>query len=271
MSPLPRRAAALLPGLALLLGLAGAAQASQLPALAADWPRADWLLLGEEHDALAHQQLSAEVVDRLAAQGRLAALALEMVEAGRSSAGLPREADEARVREALAWNDKGWPWTHYGRIVMAAVRAGVPVHGANLPRSRMREAMGDATLDGRVPEGLRARLQDDVRAHHCDLLPAAQLPGMTRIQIARDLAMADTLVRLREPGKVVLLVAGNYHVDQRLGVPLHLPRDGRTESVRMAAGQPADALPPEGYDRLWPTPALDRPADPCAELRAPRG
>ncbi len=271
MSRLPRGAAALLPGLALLLALAGGAQASRLPALATDWPRADWLLLGEEHDAPAHQQLSAEVVERLAAQGRLAAVALEMAEAGRSTAGLPREADEARVREALAWNDKGWPWATYGRIVMAAVRAGVPVHGANLPRSRMREAMGDATLDGRVADSLRARLQDDVRQHHCDLLPAAQLPGMTRIQIARDLSMADTLARLREPGRVVLLVAGNYHVDRRLGVPLHLPRDGRAEAVRMAAGQPAEGPPPEGYDRLWPTAAPERPDDPCAELRAPRG
>lgn len=256
-------------GLALLLA-AGPVSATVLPS-APDWPRADWLLLGEEHDALAHQQLSAAVVERLAAQGRLAAVALEMAEAGRSSAGLPRDADDARVREALAWNDAGWPWAAYGRIVMAAVRAGVLVHGANLPRSRMREAMGDAALDGRVSDSLRARLQDDVRANHCDLLPAAQLPGMTRIQIARDLAMADTLVRLREPGRVVLLVAGSYHVDQRLGVPLHLPREGRAESVRMAAGQPADGAQPEGYDRLWPTPALDRPADPCAELRKPRG
>ena len=111
----------------------------------------DLLLLGEQHDAPEHQQIHAEVVQTLAQQGRLAALALEMADTGTSTAGLPRDASEDAVQKVLQWNDKGWPWKHYGPAVMAAVQAGVPVLGANLPRARMREAMADDWLENHFP------------------------------------------------------------------------------------------------------------------------
>ena len=54
---------------------------------------------------------------------------------------------EAAVQQALSWNDRAWPWANYGPAIMAAVRAGVPVEDANLPRARMKEAMGNLELD----------------------------------------------------------------------------------------------------------------------------
>jgi uncharacterized iron-regulated protein len=252
---------------ALGLALAGmaAAGASPLDSLPAGWPAADVLLLGEQHDAAEHQQLSAAVVRRLAAQGRLAAVAMEMAEQGRSTAGLAREASDAQVREALAWDERGWPWPAYGPIVMAAVRAGVPVVGANLPRKAMKQSMGDATLDSRVSDEVRRTLLADVRDSHCGLLPESQLQPMTRIQIGRDLAMADTLRSLAVPDRVVLLVAGAYHVDAGRGVPQHLASSTlRVRTVHLAAGaEQGERL--AGFDEAWPTPAT--PAkDHCAEL-----
>jgi uncharacterized iron-regulated protein len=249
----------------LALAAMAAAGASPLDSLPAGWPSAELLLLGEQHDAAEHQQLSAAVVRRLAAQGRLAAVAMEMAEQGRSTAGLTREASEVRVREALAWDERGWPWPAYGPIVMAAVRAGVPVVGANLPRKAMKNSMGDATLDSRVSEEVRRTLLADVRDSHCGLLPESQLRPMTRIQISRDLAMADTLRALAVPDRVVLLVAGAYHVDAGRGVPQHLAGGTlRLRTVHLAAGaERGDRLP--GFDETWPTPAT-APKDHCAEL-----
>ena len=143
----------------------------------------DLLLLGEQHDAPEHQQIHAEVVQTLAQQGRLAALALEMADTGTSTAGLPRDASEDAVQKALQWNDKGWPWKHYGPAVMAAVQAGVPVLGANLPRARMRDAMADTTLDARLPPPALLAQQDAIRTGHCKLLPETQTLPMTRIQV----------------------------------------------------------------------------------------
>ena len=273
----------LLPAAALSLALLGAAGCATPAPLGADGQArlatllpADALLLGEQHDAPAHQQLQRQAVQWLAARGELAALALEMAEQGRSTAGLPRDASEADVQHALAWRDAGWPWKTYRPVVMAAVRAGVPVLGANLPAARQREAMRDAALDARLPPAALAEQQQRVRDGHCGLLPESQIGPMTRVQIARDIAMADTVRAARQPGRTVLLVAGNGHVHRALGVPLHLPPDLTAKVLSAQSGQAQAAIDSEvtdtlpahtsGADLLWPTPPVP-PRDYCAELR----
>lgn len=273
----------LLPAAALSLALLGAAGCATPAPLGADGQArlatllpADVLLLGEQHDAPAHQQLQRQTVQWLAARGALAALALEMAEQGRSTAGLPRDASEADVQHALAWRDAGWPWKTYRLVVMAAVRAGVPVLGANLPTARQRDAMRDATLDARLPPAALQEQQQRMRDGHCGLLPESQIGPMTRVQIARDIAMADTVRAARQPGRTVLLVAGNGHVHRALGVPLHLPPDLTTKVLSAQSGQAQAAIDSEvtdtlpahtsGADLLWPTPPVP-PRDYCAELR----
>ncbi|MDO5693455.1 MAG: ChaN family lipoprotein [Pseudomonadota bacterium] len=237
---------------------------------------ADVLLLGEQHDAPTHQQLQRQVVEWLAARGELTTLALEMAEQGHGTAGLPRNASEARVQRALAWRDAGWPWKTYRPVVMAAVRAGVPVLGANLPTARQRQVMRDATLEARLPPDALAEQQQRMRDGHCGMLPQSQIMPMTRVQIARDIAMADTVRAAWQPGRTVLLIAGNGHVHRALGVPLHLPSDmkvkvlsARSAAGLDAAGSEAPSPPPEpgsGADLVWPTPPLP-PRDYCAEFR----
>ncbi len=225
-------------GAALTTALSLAACASLPPAVDAALP-ADALLLGEQHDAPRHQHLHRETVQALAARGQLAALALEMADQGAGTRGLPAGADEAAVRQALRWNEAAWPWAAYGPAVMAAVRAGVPVLGANLPRGDMRAAMLDASLDQRLPPQALARQREAIRIGHCDLMPAAQLAPMARIQIARDRAMADTVSGAAQAGRTVVLVAGHAHVDAEVGVPLHLPPGLRARSVTWPAVPPA--------------------------------
>ncbi|MGC3986451.1 MAG: ChaN family lipoprotein [Pseudorhodoferax sp.] len=225
---------------------------------------ADAILLGEQHDAAEHQQAHARLVRELSGRGQLAALVVEMADAGQTTAGLPPEADEAAVRQALQWNDKAWPWAAYGPAVMAAVRTGVPVLGGNLPRARFAAVMQDDTLDATLPPAALAAQREAIRAGHCDLLPAAQLAPMARIQIARDQSMARTVQAAARPGQAVLLLAGSGHVDRQLGVPRHLPPGFAVRAVRLQAGGMAAASP--AFDTVWTTPAL--PAkDHCAALR----
>lgn len=228
---------------------------------------ADVVLLGEQHDAPEHHAIERESVEALVAQRQLAALALEMAEEGRTTAKLSTAATEAQVQAALAWDAKAWPWTDYAPAVMAAVRAGVPVLGANLPRARMRDAMADVSLDAQLSDAALRAQQAAVRDGHCGLLPEAQIVPMTRIQIARDRAMAHTLAEQpRGPGQVVLLVTGAAHADPALGVPQHLPTDLKVRSVRMAAGGAASGR--GGFDAVWATPALPT-QDYCARVQPP--
>lgn len=230
----------------------------------------NFLLIGEQHDAPEHQRIEREAVEALAAKGQLAALALEMAEQGQDTRELSPKATEAQVRAALRWNDAGWPWKAYGPVVMAAVQAGAPVLGANLPRARMKDAMGDVSLDAQLsPAALKAQ-QDAVRSGHCDALPESQIGPMTRIQIARDRAMAQTLIEAKSPGKTVLLVSGAGHSPRVTGVPQHLPTDMEVRVVRLVAGDaPSADKGPAIYDATWLTPALP-PKDYCAEFKATR-
>ena len=259
--------------------LAGCSALSSLSASGADAPDApiarrvaalqpvDALLLGEQHDASEHHVIERETVEALAARGHLAALALEMAEEGRSTAQLASTATEAQVQAALDWSDKAWPWASYGPAVMAAVRAGVPVVGANLPRSRMKNAMADVSLDVQLNGEAFTAQQDAVRDGHCRMLPESQIVPMTRIQVGRDRAMAQAIVKARKPGQTVLLIAGAGHVVRALGVPQHLPDDVKIATVRLLAA-PASAAGTEtgDYDRIWRTPPLPE-KDYCAEFK----
>lgn len=202
--------------------LAACATTTPLP----DVSGVDALLLGEQHDAKAHPRMQERWVSALAQRGTLGAVTLEMAERGRSTAGLPRGASEDQVRQALDWNraGNGWSWDRYAPAIMAAVRAGVPVIGGNLPRDDQRAAMKDSTLEALLPAPALQQQEQAIRRGHCDMLPDTQVLPMTRVQIARDLAMAQTISSAAAPGKTVVLIAGAGHVSPQLGVPQHLPQ-----------------------------------------------
>ena len=216
-----------------LLFLTACASPPAMPGIAQS--NTELLLLGEQHDAPRHHQLQREVVDALSSRGALAALALEMADSGTSTSGLPPTASEDDVRRALRWDSVGWPWENYAPAVMAAVAAGVTVVGANLPRERLRPAMADATFDTLLTGPAMLSQQQAIREGHCGLLPETQIGPMTRVQIARDQAMANTLTQLSVPGKTVVLIAGSGHVDAEIGVPRYLPPGLRSRSVLLPA------------------------------------
>ncbi len=274
-SPSPSRAPRLsgLPGLAAAALLAAALAGCASPSITARswsqqlqaWSDAPLVLLGEQHDAEAHQAWQQATVQELAAQGRLAALVIEMAPRTGSTAALDRDAGEDQVQQALDWQDAAWPWPRYRGVVMAAVRAGVPVLGGNLPRAAMGAAMRDQALDGHLPpEGWQRQL-DAIRDGHCGLLAETQLAPMARIQLARDASMAEAARTAMQPGKTVLLVAGRGHVLRSVGIPTWLP-DGAGARVAIAHSgtEPfAQAADADWLQRTDTLPAKDH----CAALR----
>ena len=231
---------------------------------------ADALLLGEQHDAPAHQRIHQQVVQVLAAQGQLAALVLEMANQGGSTLGLPAQATEADIQAALRWDERAWPWGTYGPAIVSAVRAGVPVLGANLPMSALRATTRDTSLDQRLPSAALAEPQQRIRTGHCDMLPESQIAPMTRMQIARDRAMAQTITEAAQAGRTVLLLAGHGHVAPALGVPQHLPPTFMAKTVLLQASQGDAAIETiANFDLIWPTGPIPL-RDYCAEFKATR-
>ena len=109
------------------------------------------------------------------------------------------------------------------------------------------------------------------------MLAPAQLAPMARIQIARDLAMAGALTQALQrlpppdteqragPPQLVVLIAGNAHVERELGVPRHLPATIPSRTIALQAG--ASAGDTERVDLVWQTDALP-PKDYCADFKA---
>ncbi|MFZ5520586.1 MAG: ChaN family lipoprotein [Pseudomonadota bacterium] len=225
------------------------------------------LLIGEQHDQPDHQRQAAALVSDLATQGRLHALVLEMAQQGASTAGLPREASEAQVRGALQWDDFAWPWARYRELVLAAVRAGVPVWGANLPRSALKEAQADARWDAAIPAEAWSRLRDAVRDGHCGLVPDELLGPLVRMQIARDRSLAQGVAQQlasSPPARITVLHAGAVHAARRTGVPLHLPQLAPASAVHTLAFGPDGSA--ADFDERRPA-REDPQADHCAALR----
>ena len=265
--------------LQLALLLASPAQAQPLPpaphseALPPYWQQirpTDALLLGEQHDAPQHQDIQTQVVAWLAGQGLLAALTLEMAKQGGSTQGLSAQASAAQVQTAMGWDERAWPWAAYGPAIMAAVRQGVPVFGANLSSADLRAAMQDRSLDQTLNETALSTQQQRIRDGHCQLLPESQIAPMTRIQIARDRAMAQTIGRVALAGRTVVLLAGHGHVVRSLGVPQHLPASLTVSSVQLLAGAAQDgSAAGADFDQIWPTGPIPQ-RDYCAEFKASR-
>jgi len=248
-----------------LAGCAHGLRATELQTRLDAWLPTDVLLLGEQHDAPEHQALQQQIVEALAARGVLAAVALEMADSGNSTVALTSNASEEQTRNALRWNNDAWPWAAYSSAVMSAVRAGVPVLGANLPRTQMRSNMADAALDQRLPAPALKAQQQLIRQGHCDLLPESQITPMTRIQIAKDMRMADTVQAAVRPGQMVVLITGSVHADKQLGVPQHLPPALRVKAIRLLSGAVVAGDERESFDGVWLTPATPD-KDYCADL-----
>lgn len=257
-------------GICLFLALAGCASHTPLSA-----PRL--LLLGEVHDnATGHAMRLAELRRRIESGWR-PAIALEQFDTERQaelSAAQQRCGLDAACVIAAAEGNARWDWPLYAPVIELAQQYRLPLLAANLSRSaaaaivRGQPASGlDAELLAghslnALPADLLASQTEAVRSGHCNLLPERLLPGMARAQIARDIVMAEVLLRA---GRDAVLLAGNGHVRRDLGVPRWLPAAG-VETI----GYSEQASAPGQFHREQLLPAPPRP-DPCAQLGKPPG
>jgi len=237
-------------------------------------------LLGEVHDNGVQHALRAAALRKRVEAGARPAIAFEQFDTD-------RQADIDRVRrekpgdaDALiaAAGGGSWQWPMYRPFVQLALEHDLPVVAAHLSRgAAMKVAMGDwgAVFDAdtqaalglaRLPEPFLAAHERAVAEGHCNLLPAASLPPMARAQIARDVTLARA-IRPYLPRGVVLLT-GNGHVRNDIGVPFWLTADERRDVVTVGLLEPDkdrsdDARP---FDFVIETVAAERP-DPCEGLR----
>ena len=249
---------------------------------------AKYLILGEKHDNPDHHALQLNFIEFLINNDALSQLTLEMMDSESlpalqqiQSANLESLDD---IKNYLNWDDKGWDWNFYGPIVQAAYTAEVPLAAGNISGERMSEVYGQSSLAVEF-DILNAATMDqlivDIDESHCGLLPESQFPAMARVQQARDYSMAQNMAA-PDDREIAVLVAGNYHARQDLGVPNYLlakhnnlSRDDIV-SIAFMEVQPNEENPESylqrysdvvAYDYVWFTPVISE-EDYCASLRS---
>lgn len=252
---------------------------------------ASYLLLGEKHDNPDHHHLQAAILNYLIARQFISQVAFEMLDTDAIS--LLNDIQQQQLssldelKNYLQWDEEGWDWSFYGPLVDAVYRGGISMAAANITSARMMQVYSEelpASIQGILDAPTMAQLNFDIDASHCGLLPESQFPAMVRVQQVRDYMMASSMNSM-DFDKLSVLVAGNYHIRQDLGVPNYLraqdlqPGEAPTESNIVALSfmevDPEIADPREylqqfgtipAYDFIWFTPAISN-EDYCASLR----
>lgn len=237
------------------------------------------VLLGEVHDNAEQHALRLRAFRAWLAQGARPALLMEAFDRPRQPkidhavaaiSGDATAADADAVIDAGAPGRAGWNWDFYKPYVELALRFRLPIVAANVGRDEARGVISDGLaphgFDADIPPALQAAQAAAVEASHCGLIGATLAGKMAAAQIARDQFMAQMVQAHQDRG--VLLLAGNGHLRNDIGVPYWLSPGVRaqTESVGvLEAGDDSAAA----YDRSVFTPAQARP-DPCTAMRTPR-
>ncbi len=186
------------------------------------------------------------------------------------------------LRSALRWDEAGWDWQYYGPLLDMLFELEIPLRAGNIDQDAMRQVYAgdvDEAVEGVLDEAALQALAEDIDASHCGMLPPSQFPAMVRVQQARDLQLARSLLEgSKAPDGLRVLIAGNYHIRRDVGVPRYLQFLGiDSRSILSLAFLEVDPqlLDPQDYlegsdaekafDYIWFTPVVSL-EDYCASL-----
>ena len=252
-----------------------------------DVAQSRFLILGEKHDNPDHHDLQLKVLSTLIQQASLSSLTLEMLDSTSNEAleSLSQQeiSDAEQLRDFIGWDSDGWDWNFYGPLVELVHRHSLPIYSGNISGETVGAVYGQPTppeIAAIFGETVMDRLTQDIDESHCGLLPESQFAAMVRVQQTRDYTMASQLLGA-EADELAVLIAGNYHARQDLGVPNYLLAQDddlkRAEilSLSFMEVQPGEEEPSvyqdsfsdqHAYDYIWFTPAVTA-EDYCDSLR----
>lgn len=196
-----------------------------------------FILLGEKHDNPEHHLRELQLLEGLQT-GPNTRLVLEMLDESQaeSIAQLSENSSKTEIQTQLHWNHRSWPWQDYGPLIKAALKNHNQLTAGNLSKAEILQIYQGEPTDkprlapNKIPEAIRATIQQQIYESHCQAMPLTQMGPMTQIQISRDASMAYALSDNLGDRMQAILIAGSFHVRKDTGVPLHL-QQWSTEAV----------------------------------------
>lgn len=183
----------------------------------------DIVLLGEHHDDFLHKFLTLKIANELAKFGDLS-VALEMLESSKQSCINKAKQNKAKIsqneiKNALCWEK--WKYKDYKYLIENLFYSQIEILGANLNKDEISTIMkgaqplkGDKSTTKNVKEAIKKVISESHKTDDNEILEV-----LSTAQQYKDRRMADILINSKNK---VILLAGSYHIDKDMGIPLHI-------------------------------------------------
>jgi uncharacterized iron-regulated protein len=230
------------------------------------------VLLGEVHDNAAQHAMRVIAFRSLLELGKRPALLMEQFDRENQAAiDDARKRPEASVSDIVAagsGNKPGWDWNFYKPFLVLAMKYELPIIAANVSiadsMKAMRDGLGALNIQATPSASIVDQQAQEIFNGHCKAMPMAAAVKMVNAQIAKDVTMAQLISQYQVMG--VVLLAGNGHVRNDIGVPHWLTPDIRQKSVSIGLLEQDQVSSP--FDVAVATPAQKR-SDPCEAFKRP--
>jgi uncharacterized iron-regulated protein len=262
---------------ALLLASAGCAMRSNSPPIDAKQLQLNHamqskkiVLLGEVHDNATQHAMRLIAFQNLLVEGKRPALLMEQFDrenqAAIELARIQFPNDLAKLIAAGSPSKQGWNWEFYKPFIALAIKYDLPIVAVNVSNKDAMRAMqeGIAVLGISLSPSLQLKEQQakEIFNGHCQMMPMESATKMVNAQVAKDIVMAQFVVKYQAQGAVLL--AGNGHVRKDIGIPVWLSHIAQENSVSIGLLESASTA--NLFDVTIVTTAPDRD-DPCPEFR----
>lgn len=256
--------------------------------LLSELQKTPFVLIGEKHDNADHHRLEEKILNAISSKAPSHIVFEMLTDEQQLLVSTLQPSDTLKqMHQKLQWNDKGWPWKDYGPLINTAVQQGATITAGNISSALLKKIylQGSATPEltttrfnslALIPEFVREKILDQVYESHCATMPKEKLTPMLNIQLARDASMAHAMLpdsQMNETQRPSILIAGSFHTQKDIGVPLHLSQLTRQPVKTLLLAEvnetheaPEDYATAKETDFIWFTPKqLD--IDYCADLR----
>jgi uncharacterized iron-regulated protein len=228
------------------------------------------VLLGEVHDNAKQHAMRFIAFQNLLIEGKRPALLLEQFDRENQSAiedtrkQFPN--DVSRLVAAGSAGKRGWNWAFYEPFLALAIKYDLPIVAANVSSKDAMKAMRDglSSLDiSAIPNSqLITQQAQEIFNGHCQMMPMTSATKMVNAQVAKDIVMAQFVMQYQARGAVLL--AGNGHVRNDIGIPVWLSRIARENSVSIGLLENESEPSPFDVTIITSAPARD---DTCKAFR----
>lgn len=232
--------------------------------------KSPYVLIGEKHDNADHHRLELQLLESLVNKPHTQVVFEMLTDEQQSNISLLKADDNlVQMHEKLAWNDKGWLWSDYAALIQTSISHGAQIRAGNISRPIIKQIYQQNNIDAlsnkvrfqtikNISETAKEQILNQVFESHCQLMPKTKLVPMMTIQLARDASMANAISTSKKPS---ILIAGSFHTQKNVGVPLHLEKNGDQTSttlllaeVKQSGLKPGSYASPDEVDFIWFTP-----------------